>query len=89
MNTKGRIIDGGEITQEGYFGHNSERFFIFLLPKSAQYDNAVCVKVYIKTNKEVEMPMGVFLWNPVALRGINVTKELLSKYRVFWGAEGC
>lgn len=89
MNTKGRIIDGGEITQEGYFSRNNERFFIFLMPKGSQYDNTVSMTVQMKVNTNIDFPMSVCVWNPVALRGVTISKDILSKYRVFWGAEGC
>lgn len=86
-----KITGKGEITKSGVFSMTPKGpFYLFLYPNAGtEVDSSI-----IQTGKLVgdtesgDCPLVVNTWNPLVFESVNITSEVLSSFRVFWGTEG-
>lgn len=75
--------------ESGKFDNNGGYpFYVYLMPIAD--DSPASYIVSSKPsyeNQYKDMPFTSNMWNPVVLNGIDVSAELLQKYRVFYGME--
>ena len=84
-----KINKGGEIKQQGDFFNEGQPFYVFVMPITEEAASSVVINAKLSYNKEaIEFPFIANFWNPVVVNSINITQEILTNYRVFYGMEG-
>ena len=85
----GRVLSKGEITVA-----NSEfkltgkvPYSLFLLPNPPTEDIWQIISVKLQQDLVLsDYPFNVGSWNEASIDAANITSDLLTKYRIFWGA---
>lgn len=89
MYTQDKITSGGEITSAGKFSiKEGFPFYLFAAPKT---DTAGTVAIFNATlvygKQGTPVPITAGMWGPVVFKEVEITSDLLSTYRIFWGKE--
>lgn len=88
MYTKDKILDCGEIKSQGSFGLTNHPFYLMLVPQQDGGESVAIITGRLAlSDSEKEIPFIIGTWNPVSVRDIKVTSEMLQKYRIFYGVE--
>ena len=89
MYTNDKIIRCGEILESGKFDNNGGNpFYVFLMPKADDSPASYVASSKLSYEKEYkDIPFTSNSWNPVVFNGIDVSSDMLQKYRVFYGME--
>ena len=89
MYTQDKITRGGEVMAAGRFTSPGGSFYLFIAPKTENVDSVAAVTArLIYNNEDAPVPLTAGVWNPVVFSAVEVTQDLLSSFRVFWGEEG-
>ena len=82
-----KIISAGEITTAGEFTTNNGAFYLFLAPKTDEMKVCILSASLSWQLAESSVPFVPNEWNPVVVKSVDITTEVLAKYNVFWGIE--
>lgn len=75
-----------EITVEATI-ENINPFFVMLFSEDGEASTIIVntIPTYQGSKELVPVPLATMVWNPIALKKIEVTADLLSNYRIFIG----
>lgn len=89
MYTQDKITRGGEVVAAGRFTRDGGAFYLFIAPKAENVNSVAVVTAKLIYNAEdTPMPLTAGVWNPEVFSSVDLTEDLLSSFRVFWGEEG-
>lgn len=90
MYTQDKITKGGEITAAGTFMIGDRQpFYIFIVATTdAASASAVMTGRIVYNKEDTPVPLVAGMWNPVVLSSAEITEDMLSNYRIFYGQEG-